>query len=239
MSETYPHLESKHYIFYFEPGSLAEQEIELIAQEQEQCYDKICSTLGISYPDKIAYYLLDSAERVGALFGDWGPINAFAALGENKIFAVYNTDVKCTGCHEDTHLISSLLNVPQSEFLMEGLAMYFDETWWGLKNETWARYYKMTSGADLSVKTMLENKDFYAYDCMISYPVAGAFVKHLIDRYGMDRFLALYQYKGSDYAAALASIYQLSLAEIEKDFWQALEAVEIDLAKINAALSEA
>lgn len=128
MTACYRHFVSDHYIFYFKPDSLAEKEIDLIVREQEQCYHKICSTLGVAYPDRIAYYLLDSSEKVGTLFGDWGPINAFAALGENKIYATYNAEVKCTGCHEDTHLISSLLGVPPSEFLLEGLAMYFDET---------------------------------------------------------------------------------------------------------------
>ena len=97
---------------------------------------------------------MDSPEKVGILFGGNDPINAFAVLGENKIYAVYNPDVKCIGFHEDTHLISATLGIPQSEFLLEGLAMFFDKTWWGLQNERWACYYK-TKSQDISIKSML------------------------------------------------------------------------------------
>ena len=33
---------SEHYVFHFQPGSLAEKEIVTISQEQEQCFSKIC-----------------------------------------------------------------------------------------------------------------------------------------------------------------------------------------------------
>ena len=43
-----------HYTFHYESGSLAEQEIAAIAAEQEQCFDRICTALGVSYSIKIA-----------------------------------------------------------------------------------------------------------------------------------------------------------------------------------------
>lgn len=85
---------------------------------------------------------------------------------------------------------------------------------------------------------MLANKDFYEYDCMISYPIAGAFVKYLIDCYGMERFIALYTCRDEDYATVFVSIYRHSLDEIEKEFWNVLSSVKIDIERINAALNE-
>lgn len=178
---------------------------------------------------------MDSPEKVGILFGGNDPINAFAVLGENKIYAVYNPDVKCIGFHEDTHLISATLGIPQSEFLLEGLAMFFDKTWWGLQNERWACYYK-TKSQDISIKSMLETKDFYSFDCMISYPIAGAFIQFLIDRYGLERFKTLYQYPGSDYINTFESIYPASFSDIESAFWCEMLSIEIDIAQIEKLL---
>ena len=235
MNIEYKRFKSEHYIFYFEPNSLADQEIEEITKEQENCFQSICNTLGITFAEKICYYLMDSPEKVGILFGGNDPINAFAVLGENKIYAVYNPDVKCIGFHEDTHLISATLGIPQSEFLLEGLAMFFDKTWWGLQNERWACYYK-TKSQDISIKSMLETKDFYSFDCMISYPIAGAFIQFLIDRYGLERFKTLYQYPGSDYINTFESIYPASFSDIESAFWCEMLSIEIDIAQIEKLL---
>lgn len=131
-----------HYDFYFAEGSLADQNINSISKEQEECFNKICNKLKIDFSEKIEYYLLESPEEVGVIYGDNEPINGFAVWGENKIYAVYNENIKCIGPHEDTHLISFKINAPKSYFLVEGLAMYFDEKWWGIDNEAWTSYYK-------------------------------------------------------------------------------------------------
>ena len=47
-------LETKHYIFHYLEGSLAEQNIEKIAAEQERCFAKICRFLEVEYPRKIS-----------------------------------------------------------------------------------------------------------------------------------------------------------------------------------------
>ena len=230
-------LSTAHYIFYFESASLAEQEISAIAEEQEHCFDRICNVLDVKYPGRITYYLLDSAEKVGVLFGVDEPINGFAVLGESKIYATYNQDIRCIGCHEDVHLISSVINIPKSDFLLEGLAMYFDETWWSISNEIWACYYKKKHCA-LSIQDMILNKDFYACDCMVTYPCAGAFIKFLINHYGMNSFIALYRYQGEDFDVAFESVYGLPLAEIEDVFWNEMLHIDFDISEIENALKD-
>lgn len=229
---------SAHYVFYFEAGSLAEKRVVDIAQEQERCFDRVCNALGVQFPKTIQYFLLDSPVKVGKLFGGDLPCNGFAVLGENKIYATYNDDVQCIGFHEDVHLISAAICIPKSEFLMEGLAMYFDETWWGIDNEIWAGYYKAKAGYS-SVAEMLESRDFYVYDCMISYPVAGAFVKFMIGRYGMVRFLELYKHPGMEYATVFAEIFGATLEEIEEIFWDEMMKQNVDAGKLEAVLREA
>ena len=186
-----PEYITEHYIFTYKEMSLAEKDIKLIAKEQEKCFERICSVLKVNFWGKIHYYLLDSPEEVGKLYGDNEPINGFAVWGENKIYAVYNNDIKCIGPHEDTHLISFVINAPKSDFIVEGLAMYFDEKWWDVDNDAWASYYKNVNH-EFSICELLDNQQFDKYGCEITYPIAGAFTKFLIDKYGIEKYLLLW-----------------------------------------------
>ena len=75
---------------------------------------------------QINYYLLETPKLVGKMYGDNVPCNGFANP-PNETYAVYNEKVKYIGYYEDAHIISYILNKPQSVFLREGLAMYFDK----------------------------------------------------------------------------------------------------------------
>ena len=228
--------ETDHYIFSYEQGSLAEKEIIQIATTQEEGFAKICNLLKINYTEKIQYFLLDSAKEVGKLLGGDGECNGFAICGERKIYAVYNDDVKCIGPHEDAHLISFEHNYPHSRFIVEGLAMFFDETWWRLPNEIWSAYYKTING-DISVAKFIDNDDFYSLDCMITYPIAGAFTSYLISAFGVDKYIQMYKYDGADYCYAFAEIFGCSLSQIEEEFWQAIAKVKFDINEIEKALN--
>ena len=171
---------SEHYVFHFESGSFAETEIHQIAEAQEKAFSQICETLKITYPERIHYYFTDSPSEIGAAI--WGTdisCNGCAICGQNKIYAVYSPTVRCIGPHEDAHLISYLLNFPESDFLVEGLAMYFDAVWWSIPNEIWASFY-ISREAGLHIGRLLDNQVFAAYDCTVTYPIAGAFTSFLI-----------------------------------------------------------
>lgn len=75
---------------------------------------------------KIQYFLLETSKLFGTIFEVNVPCNGFASLSD-KIHAVYNKEVKFIGYHENTHIISNLLNKSNSLFLKEGVAMYFDK----------------------------------------------------------------------------------------------------------------
>lgn len=97
--------ESGNYIFRYNKDSIAEKYIDKIIETQEFCYEFICKYLDVKMNDKIHYYLCESPEQVGKIYGDNEPCNAFASK-DNKIYAVYNEDIKCIGFHEDAHIIS-------------------------------------------------------------------------------------------------------------------------------------
>lgn len=218
---------TEHYIFSYKKESFAAENIELIAKEQEECYEKICKVLMVNYSEKINYYLLDTPEEVGKLYGGNDPINGFAVWGENKIYVVYNEEIKCIGPHEDAHLISFVINAPKSYFIVEGLAMYFDEKWWDIDNDIWTAYYKDIY-KELSISKLLENEYFESLDCEITYPISGAFTKYLIDKYGIDKYLLLYKYEGTNFQDIILSIYGRTIEVIENAFWNEILKINYD-----------
>lgn len=211
---------SEHYDFHYVTGSMAERDIEKIAIIQENCFKEICIFLNV-YPNfKIQYFLLETPELVGEIYGDYDPCNGFANP-PNEIYAVYNEKVKCIGYHEDAHIISYLLNKPYSIFLREGLAMYFDKIWWDKTNEEWVKIFKK-NGKYLKIKKLIENDFFLKNSDEITYPIAGAFIKYLIDNYDKDLFISIYKYKGDDLLRKIESSYSNKIEKIEKKFLELL-----------------
>ena len=218
---------TKHYIFNYEARSLAEKDIERIAKEQERCFKKICDTLKVNYQDKIQYYFLATPEEVGKIYGIDELINGFAVCGENKIYAVYNENIKCIGPHEDTHIISFVINMPKSSFIVEGLAMYFDEKWWGVDNEIWSAYYK-EEYTELSIEKLFDNDQFESLDCEITYPLAGAFTKYLIDKFGITKYIDLYKVKDDIKNNDFKRIFNYEIYELETMFWKMISKMNYD-----------
>ena len=233
-SEVY---QTAHYVFHYSAGGLVEKDIEWIAETQERAFAKIIGALNITYPERVHYYFSDSPKEVGNVIFDGIPCNGCAICEEKKIYAVYNEEIKCIGPHEDTHVISYLINFPESDFIVEGLAVYFDEVWWGVPNEVWTAYYKAKQ-PDLSVKCLLDNDAFAEYNCAITYPIAGAFTKFLIDTYGMERYLELYRYEGSGYEEIVQSVYKSSLPELEKSFWEKMSEIAFEAQVLEEMLKK-
>ncbi|MGM9587016.1 MAG: hypothetical protein ACI3VA_05970, partial [Candidatus Limivicinus sp.] len=110
--------ESEHYIFHFTEESKAEADITEIASCQEACFRNICSVLKVSPSFKIDYFLCQSPQEVGKLYGDNEPCNGFAVM-PNRIYAVYNEKLRCIGFHEDAHILSYTLNRPDCPAVRE------------------------------------------------------------------------------------------------------------------------
>lgn len=206
--------ETRHYIFHFTENSLAHKDIEKIAETQERCFEYICNTLCTTPSFKIRYYLCDSSEEVGRVYGDNEPCNGFADIPD-KIYAVYNQDVKCIGFHEDAHVVSYTINRPDSPAIREGLAMYFDRVWWGIPNIVWTKHY-IAKGLFLPFDELLDEDFFFEKDCALTYPVVGAFTEWLIFAYGMEKYLLLY--KQNNMRDALRSVYGKSAKELNRAF---------------------
>lgn len=182
--------ESEHYIFHFKSGSAAQRDLQLIRDCQEACFKKITDALHVIFPGKIHYWLCNTPEEVGHIYGDNEPCNGFAS-SPDRVYAVYNDDIKCIGPHEDAHLISYQLHRPDSAFVREGLAMYFDETWWGRPNREWVQEFKREAKLP-DISALYSNEIFFRYSDALTYPIAGALTDYLITTYGIAAYLQFY-----------------------------------------------
>lgn len=216
--------ESEHYIFNYGANTKAEQDIAEIATYQEACFLYICNVLGVTPAFKIEYFLCDSPEEVGRIYGDNDPCNGFAAP-PNRIYAVYNEQVQCIGFHEDAHIISFTINRPKCPAITEGLAMYFDRKWWGIQNLDWTGHY-LETGRYLPIDKLLDRKSFFAEDCSITYPIMGAFTDWLITTYGKERYLRFYNQQ--DMASAMEQVYQRTPPEMNQAFADYVRLFPID-----------
>lgn len=217
--------ESEHYLFHYEENTKAEADILEIADCQERCFRHICRVLKTVPDFKIEYFLCDSPEAVGRVYGDDEPCNGFAVM-PNKIYAVYNETVQCIGFHEDAHIISYSYTIkrPSRPAVREGLAMYFDRKWWGIHNADWTAWF-LKKGVYLPVDRLLDREFFFDADCSITYPIMGAFTDYLINTYGMDTYLAFYRRQD---VAAMEEVYRKSPAELNREFVEYLSLFRVD-----------
>ncbi len=216
--------ETEHYIFHYGEGTSAERDIERIAACQEACFQHICRVLGVTPAFKIEYFLCDSPEEVGRIYGDDEPCNGFTDPPD-KIYAVYNDQVRCIGFHEDAHIISYTVNRPDCPGIREGLAMCFDRKWWGIQNLDWTAYF-LKHGQYLPVDGLLDKEMFFDGDCSITYPIMGAFVEYLIATYGTAAFMAVYSQQ--DIPNAMEEVYRRSPAELNQDFVSYVKLFSLD-----------
>lgn len=213
--------ETEHYIFNFVKGSMAEKDIREIAAIQEECYERICRFLSVKYPHKISYFFYDSPYTIGKYhYGDEsffccgtaetsefkdGEVRKAALDFDGKniftvppysVHAVYEERIKSIGAHEDTHIIAAMINDDATSFLCEGLAQYMEGSWQGHTNLYWTNnYYGGGDHIKPSEAIALSEDDFYAIDCNIIYPLAGAWVEFFLKTYGSDAFKRIYACK--------------------------------------------
>lgn len=209
--------ESEHYIFHYHGGSHSEQDIMQIIEVQENCFEHICEVLNVSLNQKINYYLCDSPIEVGKIYGDNEPCNGFARM-PNEIYAVYNEDIKCIGYHEDAHIISyNTLSRPPQNFIREGLAMFFDKTWWGISNFAWVAYYlkknELPRFCDL-----IESSNFHKHSYIITYPLSGAFTDYIISIFGIGKYKEFYKNLNEDFNSCFQESFGMPFDKVESKF---------------------
>lgn len=219
--------ESEKYIFNYNKGSSAERDIEEVIRCQETCHRFICKVLDVTMDEKINYFLCESPNQVGLIYGDNIPCNGFASR-PNNIYVVYNEDIKCIGFHEDVHIISyNTLGVPESIFIREGLAMFFDRGYFGISNYSWVSYF-IKNNMYVSVRDLVIDENFHNINHIISYTISGAFVDYLLLNFGVKKFKSFYSNMGRNFEEVFFRKFKRSLEEIESNFIDYVEVLKFN-----------
>ncbi len=211
--------ESNNYKFHYLDGSLAEKEIDLIIEEQESVLEDLEKFFNLKVPFKIQYFLLNNYKQISYYYGEDVEYNGFAMFPD-KVYALYNEEVKCIGHHEDAHIVSNLIGRPPS-FIEEGIAMYFDKTWWGKENNWWVIKY-LQEGSYINITELMYDENKLYLNAKITYPIAGAFTKFLIDQYGKKNYIKLYKNNIIN-DEVFISIYGKTLVQLEECFLRYIE----------------
>ncbi|MGL5416363.1 MAG: hypothetical protein ACRDAU_11935 [Clostridium sp.] len=223
---------SKHYVFHYHKSSVGEDKINEIIELQEYCFNYITQVLKIKSDIKIKYYLCNSAEEVGFWAGDNIKCNAFAEA-PNKIFAVVNNKVKCTGYHEDAHILSYLIGVPPQAFIREGLAMYFDKNHRGINNLNWVAYYIDTEQY-IKISKLILDEEFCEISWNITYPIAGAFTEYIITRYGIDNYIKFYKsIDNINLNYICENVFKKNLGDLEDEFIKYIKSLKSNISLIK------
>jgi len=188
-------MQTPHYRLFYHRGSLAQKHIASIARWQEKCYKQISALLGVQYESSIRMYLCDSPAEIAQITG-CPPCNGMT-FDYDLIYAVFNEQVQCLGPHEDAHILSYQMAIPESIFVKESLAMYFDGAYHGVQNERIAGEW-IRSHSDFEVTSLKENRVFIGLPEPISYPLAGAYASWMIHHYGVSAYLKWYCNAGSE-----------------------------------------
>jgi hypothetical protein len=182
--------DTAHYAFHFAPGDGVD------AAWQETYHEWATDRLGVQLGTRIGYYKYQSRQDMGERTGNYST-NGYADVARFEIHTLWAIDN-----HEVVHLFMSTLG-QSSALFSEGVAVAFQtdpangdlrSRFNGEDVHDAARRYLASGQLVLPLGRIIETTGFRAVpDSTLSYREAGSFVRFLIDRYGLDRFLTFWK----------------------------------------------
>lgn len=218
----------KEYFFdicYYD--KLSDKYLNDIIMEYEKSYKFFEDFFNRKINLKLKLFVYEKPEDVGTAYGDNEPCNGFARE-PNELHFVYNEKIKCTGNHELAHILSYLyIGKPESAFIREGFAEFTEDYWTNIINGEivrkshyeWAKLY-FESSKEFNIKDILFNSERFYQEvdkdgCFYTYPLAGAFTKFLVEKYGKETYLDFYRDGSEEKFTLLYSNCDILLTEFE------------------------
>lgn len=191
-----------NFTFVYLPGTAAENDLEQIAVVRNNLYTNYAKLFNVD-PGKITMVL--SPNRVAAARAGYSM--AYARPWRNQIEVLYlgtpdSSEMRAPG-HEVAHIITSKIDSAANikiPLLVEGIAEYLDAS----GRDHHADYVQtLRAGIDADYTARFTDYDVRAYN----YERSASFVKFLVERYGMPKFIQLWRaatvtYVGSSYKLA-------------------------------------
>jgi hypothetical protein len=188
---------------------------------QETYHAWAAAQLGVD-PPSIEYNKYRNRAHMGAITGN-GNTNGYAEPSSLKLHTIWPTDN-----HEVVHVYAGPWGFPVALFV-EGLAVAYSTNpaasdfvarWNSTPVHELARRFR-ASGQLPAIADLAETNAFRGRDAGITYPVAGSFVRFLVDTEGIGQMRRLYgamtnQASLSTVRTAFQQIYGFSLEEAER-----------------------
>lgn len=185
--------ETEHFVIAYDVTTVTPAAADRLAAEHEFQLARLQEQFALPHVGRIASYVYPTADAKRRAIGAGQTELAKPWLREVHITA---QSVDATLKHELVHVVAApfgmpLIHASTSPGLTEGLAIAIEGTWGG---RTLAEHALLIRRAGLMppMERMLGATGFIAQSSSVSYVLAGAFARHLIDRYGMRRFLLVY-----------------------------------------------
>lgn len=215
--------ETEHFMIYFDSTACSGEEARRLAAEHEFQLGYLLEAFSLQHVDRIASYVYPDTETKRRLIG--AGITEFAKPWNREIHITLQ-GVESSLRHELAHVVAAPFGVPLiqtslSPGLIEGLAVAMEGTW-GYR--TLPQYAAALHRAELApdIQQLMSVRGFAAQSSAISYVLAGALSRHLIDQYGMRPFLQVY--RNGDYETA----YGRPLPSLIAEWKSSLDSVAVD-----------
>jgi hypothetical protein len=197
---------TEHFLIYYEKGSPAEKDIEVLAGLLEKYFTESTLMFGLQIQQKIPYYFHSNLD-----------VSVWGYATDTDIHAIYSDSQKDSSPHELRHFMHRRANPGAPYFFNEG-ACGFGVEIGGVDFHSRVRLFC----ADLSKYSLVELvKDFKKYARLGDY-LAYSFNSFLIEQYGTDKFAHFYkEVTAENWQGLMERIYGLPVHEIEtqwKDF---------------------
>lgn len=206
---------SLHFDFFIKPG---QRVLKRKIDEAENLYNNLCELYNVSFENPIEVYVCSTGEEINKLsyLGRWGGVNF--APGE-LIFMIGPQINALT--HEFVHIVQyKFMKRFTGSFFSEGFAVCYGGCGDLSEKATLSRVKQLLLSKEIPhLNVLLANKARIHPNNF--YPIAGSFIRFLIDEYGIEKLKILfekYDSKISLWDSILIEIYGLSVSDIEKDW---------------------
>jgi hypothetical protein len=180
-------VDTAHYTFQHAPGDTVE------SARQEAFHAWFTRLIAVTVPRRIEFFKYRDRDHMMALTG-----RAANGWAEPDAFAVHS--IWTWNAHEAIHIYTALVGRP-SDFFNEGIAVglsadpfrsNYEPLWQSMSVDAAAKQALGLGGVP-SVTAIMETDPFRRLADTQSYPIAGSFVKFLVDRYGIDPMMAFFR----------------------------------------------
>jgi hypothetical protein len=218
--------ETAHFIIYYPAGAAFEHELDAIAEDHEYRLAQVTRFFGVDPPAKItSFYFATAADKARWM----GAENAYIAKPwRREIYISHEEFPHGALRHEIAHVVAGAFGDPVFHVsvrfplrfnvgLIEGAAVAAD--WPG--GTTLTPHQAVRAMVELGVLPPVERTlatSFFQFSSAQGYTTAGSFCRFLVDRYGAERFRALYRAGGAP--ADFGRIYGKELGALESE-WRA------------------